>query len=123
MQHGTTRDELRKREGEHIRNIACVNEVVAGRRKKEWRMENLERYNKYYIQNKEHILEYQKTYREENKEKIHEYNVKRSKDEKRKQYKLEKVECQCGCIISRGDIAKHKKSANHLEKFNSVVNS
>ena len=57
-----TLQELRRKEGEHIKNTECVNKYVAGRTVKEWCEEN-----------KDKILEHAKEYREINKEKIKEY--------------------------------------------------
>ena len=55
-----------------------------------------EKVKKYYEANKEHY----KRYREENKEKISEKrNIK--------------VECECGCITSKSNLAYHKKSKQH----------
>ena len=56
-----TLQELRKKEGEHIKNTECVNKLVAGRSVKE-----------YYVDNKEIIQEHKKEYREQNRDKIRE---------------------------------------------------
>ena len=42
-----SKDELHKREGWYIKNNDCVNKMVAGRTKKEWRDDNKEKYKKY----------------------------------------------------------------------------
>ena len=81
--------ELEKREGEFIRLIGTLNEKIAGRDKKQYYNENLEKIRanqeKYYIENKHEIRanqhqysiqnrenkkDYDKQYREINKEKI-----------------------------------------------------
>ena len=54
-----TLQELRKREGEHIKNTECVNKVVAGRTLKEYRDDN-----------KDRIKQQEKEYREQNISKI-----------------------------------------------------
>ena len=54
-----TLQELRRKEGEHIKNTDCVNKLVAGRTVKE-----------YYVDNKEIIKEYKKEYREQNRDKM-----------------------------------------------------
>jgi hypothetical protein len=36
--------ELNKREGHYIRTLECVNKLVAGRTKKEWREDNKEKF-------------------------------------------------------------------------------
>jgi hypothetical protein len=93
-----SKEELERREGELIREMDCVNKVVVGRTKKEYREENKEviaekrkeyreankeKIKEYYEENKEKIKEYQKEYYEENKEKIKEY---------RKEYREENKE-------------------------------
>ena len=77
--------ELRRREGEHIKNNDCVNKYLAGRTMKEYKQDNkdiIDKYLKEYYQsnkekiqaycfdNKEKIQEYQKEYYEVNKEKL-----------------------------------------------------
>ena len=73
-------DELRKKEGEYIRQYKekykenCVNLLIAGRTKKEYREDNkeaiAEKKKEYQEANKETISEYNKEYREDNKEAI-----------------------------------------------------
>ena len=84
--------ELHKREGELIREYkdVCVNMCVAGRTKKQWRMENKERIEQYYEDNKEHIKQYRQQYRCDNKEQIKEYREKNK--EHMKQYYQENKE-------------------------------
>jgi uncharacterized protein YggU (UPF0235/DUF167 family) len=71
----------------------------------------------YREANKESIMEYMKEYRQANRETILE-TVKKYQQankelisEKRKQ----PVECECGCVIKKGDLAKHKRTKKHLE--------
>jgi len=81
----------KKRERYWIEELkANLNYVIPTRTKKEYR-EN----------NKETISEKKKKYNEKNKEKI---------NEKAK----EKVQCECGCEISRSSIAEHKKNKKHF---------
>jgi len=120
--------ELERREGEYTKANKCVNEVIAGRTQKEWYEDNKEKIieqsklwnevNKekitkqrkiWYEVNKEKRLEQTKQYYENNKEKIKE-RVKEYREKNK-----EKVTCECGCIIKRYDLARHKKSNKHLE--------
>ena len=57
-----TLQELRRREGEHIKNNECVNKYVAGRTAKE-----------YYDDNRYNIIEQRKGYYENNKQAIKEH--------------------------------------------------
>ena len=58
-----TLQELRKKEGEHIKNTECVNKQVAGRTVKEWCEDNkdkMKEYHKeYYVSNIDKITEEQ----------------------------------------------------------------
>jgi len=70
--------ELRRKEGEHIKNTTeCVNKNVAGRTQKEYKEQNRDKINEYKKeyreQNRDKINEYKKEYREQNKDKIKEY--------------------------------------------------
>ena len=78
-----TLQELRRKEGEHIKNTECVNKNVTGRTPKEYRELNKDRmkeyyelnkhkYKEYHTQNKDKILEKQKEYRKNKKNKIYE---------------------------------------------------
>ena len=42
------------------------------------------------------------------------YEENRLKNEDRKNYRKEKIECECGCMISRSDISTHKKTKKHI---------
>ena len=81
-----SKDELHAKESHHIRTLNCVNKVIPGRTKKEWRNEN-----------QDYLLEYAKKYRETNKEKIleklHDFKkINKDKIEKRRQeYILEQI--------------------------------
>ena len=75
----------------------------------------------------EEKLEYHKQYREQNKDRILEYN-ENNKDKKREQDKLyrvnnkdiinEKITCECGCIINKHSLIRHKKRQIHLNAIN-----
>jgi Uri superfamily endonuclease len=81
--------QLHRKEGEYIKTNDCVNKVVAGRTKKEYRADNIEhltklnqtRYNnkheeilnekkQYYILNRPEMLEKAKKYRDDNRDEI-----------------------------------------------------
>ena len=91
-----TVQELRKREGEHIKNTECVNKCVAGRTKQEWREDNRdkikEQNRKYKEQNRDKINEYKREYRA-NRYNIKEYpqaNIDKILEQLRARYKLKK---------------------------------
>jgi hypothetical protein len=72
-----SKEELNKKEGEHIRINNCVNKNIAGRTPKEYKAQyyeenkekSREKHKQYYENNKEKIREQQKQYYENNKEK------------------------------------------------------
>src|SRR6185437_11230811 len=67
------KDELRKKEGEYIESLDCVNRVIAGRSKHE-----------YAEQNKEKIKEYMKKYEQDNIESLRSYRQNYAKVNKDK---------------------------------------
>tara|TARA_Y100000780_G_C13571941_1_gene373298 strand:- start:63 stop:626 length:564 start_codon:yes stop_codon:yes gene_type:complete len=111
------KEELRKIEGEFIRNNSCVNKVIAGRTKREYRQENAEKIkqqlkeiyeknkekykenqNIYYELNKERILHGRRQYRSKNEELInnkqreyYEQNKERRRKDKREYYEKNKA--------------------------------
>jgi len=98
------KDQLLRREGQLIRSMDCVNKRIEGRTTAEWRQDNREQIEaqqkQYYQANKDKISKY----REANKDKIL---------TQQKQHKSMKIECGCGSTTTRGNIAKHKKTAKH----------
>ena len=105
------RDELLKREGEHIKNNNCVNRCVAGRTINEWKEDNKEHYKAmrkaYSDENKEYICEKSKEHYDKNKETIL---------EKAKQ----KVDCICGSSVRKSDICRHIKTKKHQDFINNT---
>ena len=106
-------EELNKREGEIMREIATLNCNIAGRNKEE-----------YYVDNKEKMnikdRNYYKLHAEEIKQHKREYREKMTQEQKQaiKDRKREKISCECGCMIARSDIAKHKKTQKHKDLLN-----
>jgi GIY-YIG catalytic domain len=117
-------EQLHKREGEVIRQIATINKVVAGRTT-----------NERYAEVKEMRLKAQK-YREEHQEEIHKYNVeyhaqhkesdnlrcqKRweelpqdDKDNKASKRRENKVLCECGEEVNKDRKKRHDTSKKHI---------
>jgi hypothetical protein len=136
-------EELHKREGELIRELDCVNKYIAGRTKKEYNEDNKEdifiKKKQYREDNKEKISIKKKEYRKNNKEKFKQTDKKYYEDnkEKSKQYyqdnkekmlikskqyyqdNSEKITCECGSIIAKYNLKRHKKSKKHINYENS----
>lgn len=100
---------------------ATLNIVIPTRTDKEWQKDNkeilAEKRNQYYNSNKENILEEAKINYKHNKEiiinNVKEYYEKNKKiiTEKNK----EKITCECGCLIRKNDLTRHKKTKKHIE--------
>lgn len=129
-----TRAELNVREGKYIRELDCVNKVVAGRTDVEYRQDNKDtiavRNEQYYQDNKDAIAAQRKQYYQDNKTAIvvrkkqyyqdnkdaiavrkkHQYE--NNKDRILNKYK-ERVQCMCGREVSRINMARHRKSKTH----------
>jgi predicted GIY-YIG superfamily endonuclease len=58
-----------------------------------------------------------KEYQEDNKEKLKEYYKEYNEDnkEKKKEKRKEKITCECGCIVTKGCLTRHKRTDKHLE--------
>jgi len=105
-----SKDELHKLEGKKIRELNCVNKIIAGRTHKEYRTDNRvkisEHMKTYYSQTKEQKLEYQKEYFENNKQKVLERQG-------------QKCICECGISYTHGHKLRHLKSIKHCQNLES----
>ena len=82
---------------------------------KKWRENNKEKlseiYKKYYENNKAKIKENVKIYSIKNKEKITEKNKEYYDDNK------EKITCECGAIVVKTGLSRHRESLKHILFF------
>jgi len=67
-----TKQELVRREGEVIREIGTLNKCIAGRTKKEYDIENIDKRKQYWIKNADNIKKQRKEYRNDNVDKLKE---------------------------------------------------
>ena len=78
-------------------------------RDKEYRQKNKDKIKEQQQANKEKKIEYDQEYRRANKQK---------KSEQRSQ----KIECECGTVVSRSYIARHNRTKKHSDyKLNNLV--
>jgi len=109
--------QLERREGEVIRQIATINDRIAGRTLKEYYQDNrdkmLEQNKEYYHNNREKIAEREKKYYQDNREKMLEQkkeyyqNNKDLINEKAK----EKITCNiCGCDVRKYGLKLHQQT-------------
>jgi len=138
------REELQKKEGKYIRKYKkkgrCVNRCIAGRTKKQYNDDNKNiikaKAKQYREKHKEKHNEMKKQYHKKNKEKIKEWskqfrtvNQEKIKKEKAKYYeknktkineqKKVKVTCECGGVVRKSDLARHRKTKKHLKQLES----
>tara|TARA_R110002020_G_scaffold269438_1_gene484768 strand:+ start:27 stop:548 length:522 start_codon:yes stop_codon:yes gene_type:complete len=105
--------ELEEEEGKYIRENKCINIVIPHRTMKEW-----------YEDNKENQNQRMKKWREDNSEYLKEYEKnrpnKKERYEKKNIYNAEKITCECGCIIRRDSLAKHRRNKKHIDLINKI---
>lgn len=115
------KEELFKREQYHKDLLKPTlnknNAFTSETEKKEYQKnyQNTEEYKKgrkiYYEKNKET----RKEYRLKNREKLKKYFSELNQRPERKEYRIQKIQCACGCIISRGCKARHEKTKKHIK--------
>jgi len=119
-----SKDELHARERYYIENLDCVNQCIPGRSIKEWHQDNKDilsqKSKEYRLKNKDIINQQLKEYRLKNKDIINqqckEYRLK-NKDAIAENSKI-KITCECGCLVRKGSIYKHKKTWIHIDFIN-----
>ena len=106
-------------EEEYKQNRKKINRKSYQENKETIKQKNKERYKN----NKEQILEKNKEWKENNKEKLKENKKKYREENKEKilDYQKEKIKCDCGVLIRRGDIARHKKTLKHIKLMECII--
>lgn len=79
-----------------------------------YRKNNKDKIHNFYEANKDKYSEKQKEYYKNNKEKVNERNNNYRKNNKEKIKQFQSVTCECGTIVTRGSLNRHKKSKQHL---------
>jgi hypothetical protein len=112
--------ELEMRERHWLETLgAGLNKYIPTRTYDEWREENKEQISehkkKYYEENRDKILEYQKGYREVNKDKLSERDKKYYEENRDKilEDQSKKITCDCGSEISKQCLSRHLKTIKH----------
>jgi group I intron endonuclease len=129
--------QLRQKEGFYIRQLSTLNQNIAGRTRKEYKKEEIEKIKKYNEENKERV----KNYVKENNEKISQYQ-KEYRDKRKEENKLynkeyreknkvaiymknaEKITCECGCLSTVSHLSRHMKTKQHyklMEEKHTVI--
>ena len=131
-------ERLRKELNADLNMMCCGTGLSKNEQQKQYNFKNKdkisEQRNEYNIKNKDKISEKQKEYKIKNKDKISEqqkqyYTVnKDKKTEQNKQYRIEnkdklleqrkqKITCECGCVVSRSHLTRHKTSNKHIKRM------
>ncbi len=108
--------ELEQRERYYIELYESkLNSNIPTRTEDEKKEQKKEYYEKNKEQKKEYSKEYHKKYNEINKEKLKKQKNEYYKNnkEKLKEQRKEKTLCECGCVMRRDSITKHKKTNKH----------
>jgi hypothetical protein len=104
-----TREQLNKREAEQIEEEyrqelkANMNMRRCFTTEEQKQEQKKDCDKKYYKSNIDKIVEYHQNYYKENADKIN-----------------EKVKCECGCMIRRGNLSTHKKRPKHIKLMNQI---
>ena len=88
------KNQLLRTEGKYIREIDCINKLIPGRTKRE-----------HYQDHKQAIAQRTKQYRETNRDKI-------------KARRSIKTKCECGAVVCKDGIAKHRRTKKHERLMN-----
>ena len=115
------KEQLRRAEGEIIREIGTLNQIVAGRTRHEYNIEEREKiqiYNKHYRETHQEQI---KEKRKSNKEKLSEYGKNYYKENLSKYQEI--ITCECGFQLTRGGrLERHKQSQRHIKLMNDKNN-
>ena len=120
----TSLEEKKEYAKEYMKEYVQVNKEHIRERTKEYNQEYyqvkrdsiIEKNKEYHQINRDNILEKKKEHYEANREKFKEYheanrNAILERNKKR-------VECDCGCIVTKNYMSRHKKSKKHFESLN-----
>ena len=103
-----------------FKNYNEENKYKIKERHQKWYEENKDKIKEYNEENKDKFKQYQQNYYEENKDKLlcrtNKYNEENKDKIKEKQ--LQKVKCDCGCVVSKINLSTHKKSPKHIKLMN-----
>lgn len=120
--------ELEKREYEIIKQYKelhgdkCVN-IIGTKTEEDFKKEARERANAYYVEHKEECNEKMRQSYYDNREKRLEQVKKYREDnhEKIMEKLLTPTECECGDVVAKCNLTRHKKSKRHLDKIKKEI--
>jgi hypothetical protein len=98
---------------ENVKQYQLNNKEKIKLRKHNYYLNNIEQVQQYHLNNRDKILERQKKYREDNQEYFIQYRL--NNRDILNQKSSQKITCECGCIIRRDSLSKHKKTKIHQD--------
>ena len=105
-----SKQELEIREAHYIKNNPCINMQIPQGIVAKSRQD----YDKQYRQaNRDKIAEQNKQYRQANQDKIAEYY--QANRDKILEYRRERVVCECGAVVSRDSLTRHRRTKKHQQ--------
>ena len=119
-------EQLRKREGEIIREHGTLNMRIECRTQKEYYRDNIEERRKYLNENREEILRKKKEYRDKHRDEINEKKREYRKENREKclletkSFGSQKVDCECGGKYTKSHRAEHFKTKKHQNYITSL---
>ena len=80
----------------------------------------MQTYTEYYDKKKQQINKQNKQYYPQNKEYCKQQHKEQYQQNKQEiqQHKYQKIECECGCVVSRNNMARHYESQKHKRFLN-----
>jgi len=86
-------------------------------------LNNKDKIKEYYLQNKERIIQRTREYQEKNKDEIaqkrKDYDKQRYLKKKQEKEESQKIYCDCGCMVSKENLVKHKTTKKHITRLQS----
>jgi len=130
-----SKDELLMRERFYIENNECVNKVkkvvLTIEEKEHYQQQYQQEHKKeisqhnqqYYQEHKEKISQHHQQYRQEHKEEALQYQLEYYQNNKEEINKKQsqKITCECGREIRKGDMATHKKRKIHNDLISQQI--
>lgn len=120
--------ELHHREDDYIKMYDNnLNSKRAYLTRQEYKKKISEINKKYFNENKEKVYKKNKKYSDKNKDKIAKYKQEHYENNKDKinEQRKEKITCECGSIVRKQHIARHRKTLKHIayiQKNNVIYN-
>lgn len=113
----TSREELNSRERHFIDKLDCINKAKPALTRTQ---EELKEYQKQYRQDhKDQLKAYHQNYRKKHGDKISE--ICRQRYEQHREQLLTKVECECGNMVAKNGLLRHKRTKLHVKKIHDDI--